>query len=113
MVSAAKVDFGGEPVEQTWSLRIGRSGSKSWTFRFMLNGKAREMGLGGLHKVGLADAREKTGDARHIRLFFQIQPAISETVAMSHGTVACGPNSNPTFSNRSGVGGGHTVRSRR
>ena len=45
-------------------LRIGRNGSKSWTFRFMLNGKAREMGLGGLHKVGLADAREKAGDAR-------------------------------------------------
>jgi len=45
-------------------LRIGRNGSKSWTFRFMLYGKARKMGLGGLHKVGLADAREKAGDAR-------------------------------------------------
>ena len=30
----------------------------------MLNGKAREMGFGGLHKVGLADARKKAGDAR-------------------------------------------------
>jgi integrase len=45
-------------------LRVGRNGSKSWTFRFMLNGKAREMGFGGLHKVGLADARKKAGDAR-------------------------------------------------
>ena len=45
-------------------LRVGRNGSKSWTFRFMLNGRAREMGFGGLHKVGLADARKKAGDAR-------------------------------------------------
>jgi Arm DNA-binding domain len=45
-------------------LRIGRNGSKSWTFRFTLNGRAREMGLGGLHAVGLADARKKANDAR-------------------------------------------------
>ena len=45
-------------------LRVGRNGSKSWTFRFMLNGKAREMGFGSLHKVGLADARKKASDAR-------------------------------------------------
>jgi len=45
-------------------LRVGRGGAKSWAFRFMLNGKAREMGLGGLAKVGLADARKKATDAR-------------------------------------------------
>ena len=45
-------------------LRVGRGGVKSWAFRFMLNGKAREMGLGGLAKVGLADARKKATDAR-------------------------------------------------
>ncbi len=45
-------------------LRIGRNGSKSWTFRFTLHGRAREMGLGGLHKVSLADARRKANDAR-------------------------------------------------
>ncbi len=45
-------------------LRIGRNGSKSWAFRFMLNGNAREMGFGGLTKVGLADARKKATDAR-------------------------------------------------
>ena len=44
-------------------LRVGRGGAKSWAFRFMLNGKAREMGLGGLTKVGLADARKKATDA--------------------------------------------------
>lgn len=45
-------------------LRVSRNGSKSWAFRFTLNGKPREMGLGGLTKVGLAYAREKAADAR-------------------------------------------------
>jgi len=31
---------------------------KSWIFRFMLDGKAREMGLGPLHTIGLSRARE-------------------------------------------------------
>jgi len=47
-------------------LRISRNGSKSWAFRFMLNGKSREMGLGGLTKVSLADAREKATDVRRL-----------------------------------------------
>ena len=45
-------------------LRIARNGSKSWAFRFTLNGKPREMGLGGLTKVSLADARKKATDVR-------------------------------------------------
>jgi hypothetical protein len=45
-------------------LRVGRNGSKSWAFRFTLRGKPREMGLGGLSKVTLADARKKAADAR-------------------------------------------------
>ena len=45
-------------------LRVGRGGSKSWAFRYMLNRKAREMGLGGLAKVGLADARKKAAPLR-------------------------------------------------
>jgi integrase len=45
-------------------LRVGRNGSKSWAFRFTLRGKPREMGLGGLTKVSLADARKKAADAR-------------------------------------------------
>jgi integrase len=40
-------------------LRIGRGGSKSWVLRYMLAGKAREMGLGGQSKLSLADARKK------------------------------------------------------
>jgi hypothetical protein len=45
-------------------LRISRGASKAWVFRFMLDGKAREMGFGGLQKVGLAEARKKAIDAR-------------------------------------------------
>lgn len=40
-------------------LQVGPSGSKSWLFRFMRHGKAREMGLGALHTVTLPDARDK------------------------------------------------------
>src|SRR5262245_59075935 len=32
---------------------------RSWTFRYELNGKRREMGLGPTHTVGLGAAREK------------------------------------------------------
>jgi integrase len=49
-------------------LNVGPSGAASWLFRFMLNGKAREMGLGPLHTVGLAEARERALAARKLRL---------------------------------------------
>ena len=40
-------------------LRVSWDGGKSWLFKFMLNGRAREMGLGSLKGVSLASAREK------------------------------------------------------
>lgn len=45
-------------------LQVSPSGSKSWIFRFMLAGKAREMGLGSLLGVSLEDARAKANEAR-------------------------------------------------
>jgi integrase len=39
----------------------------SWLYRFMLNGRAREMGLGPLALFGLSDARAKALDARRLR----------------------------------------------
>lgn len=45
-------------------LQISVYGTKSWLFRFTLAGKAREMGLGALHTVSLADAREEAGKCR-------------------------------------------------
>ena len=45
-------------------LQVGESSAKSWLYRFMLNGRAREMGLGSLRAVSLASAREKAARCR-------------------------------------------------
>jgi len=45
-------------------LRIGPTGAKSWIFRYMLDGKRRDMGLGPEHAVSLADARMKAEEMR-------------------------------------------------
>jgi len=45
-------------------LNVGPTGGKSWIFRFMLRGKAREMGLGPLHTISLSDARELAIECR-------------------------------------------------
>jgi integrase len=47
-------------------LRVGRGGAKSWAFRYMRGGVAREMGLGGLTKVTLGDARAKAHAQRRL-----------------------------------------------
>jgi integrase len=49
-------------------LNVGPSGAASWIYRFMLDGNAREMGLGPLHTIGLAEARERALAARKLRL---------------------------------------------
>ena len=40
-------------------LRVSASGTKSWIFRYMLDRRSREMGLGATHAVNLAEARQK------------------------------------------------------
>lgn len=45
-------------------LQVSRSGTKAWILRYMLHGRAREMGLGPLHTVSLADARLRAREAR-------------------------------------------------
>jgi integrase len=42
-------------------------GGASWVFRYMLNRRAREMGLGALHTITLAEARELAREARKLR----------------------------------------------
>jgi integrase len=49
-------------------LQVSPSGTKSWVFRFKEAGKLRVMGLGPLHTVGLADARQKAHECRRLRL---------------------------------------------
>src|SRR5437764_9463860 len=45
-------------------LQVSTGGAKSWIFRFTLNGRAREMGLGSLDTFSLVEARARAGDSR-------------------------------------------------
>ena len=45
-------------------LQVSESGTKAWLFRFMQNGRARKMGLGPLHTVSLAEARDASSCAK-------------------------------------------------
>jgi integrase len=45
-------------------LPVSTSGAKSWIFRYMFRSAAREMGLGSLSTLGLADARAKRDEYR-------------------------------------------------
>src|SRR5262245_58367308 len=49
-------------------LAVFPGGSKSWVFRFKENGKARDMGLGPVHTLTLAEARDKATECRKLRL---------------------------------------------
>lgn len=49
-------------------LQIARTGTKSWLFRYMLNGTARAMGLGPVTLVSLAEARDLAIDAKRALL---------------------------------------------
>ncbi|WP_091749077.1 integrase arm-type DNA-binding domain-containing protein [Brevundimonas sp. 374] len=49
-------------------LQVSRSGTKSWIFRYSLNGREREMGLGPQHTITLADARVMATEARRMKL---------------------------------------------
>jgi integrase len=49
-------------------LRISKSGTKSWMFRFGDGGKLRDMGLGPVHTISLPRARELARECRELRL---------------------------------------------
>jgi integrase len=49
-------------------LQISRTGTKSWLFRFSLHGKSREMGLGAVYTVSLAEARVSAAECRKLLL---------------------------------------------
>jgi integrase len=48
-------------------LCVTNAGARSWVLRYMLAGRAREMGLGSAVDVTLADARQKAADARKLK----------------------------------------------
>lgn len=45
-------------------LKVSPGGSKSWIYRYMIDGRDRWMGLGSFPDVSLAEARELAGEAR-------------------------------------------------
>jgi integrase len=49
-------------------LQVSQFGTKSWLYRFQRDGVPRKMGLGALHTVTLADARQRAADARRALL---------------------------------------------
>jgi integrase len=49
-------------------LRVAEGGSKQWIFRYVINGRLRDMGIGPEHTLTLAEARERATAARKLRL---------------------------------------------
>lgn len=47
-------------------LQISKAGASSWIFRYKLDGKSREMGLGPYPAVTLAEARQQAADQRKV-----------------------------------------------
>lgn len=48
-------------------LKVGKTGAKSWALIYTLGGKRRELGLGRLDLVSLADARRRAVEAAQLR----------------------------------------------
>jgi integrase len=49
-------------------LRVGPTGAKAWVFRYRRRGRRHDLGLGPLHTVGLAAARQQAQKCREQRL---------------------------------------------
>lgn len=55
-------------------LQVSKTGTKSWLFRYMRDGRAREMGLGPIHAVSLSDARMLAQEARAALAMKKVDP---------------------------------------
>src|SRR5947208_13666011 len=49
-------------------LQVSQGGTKSWVFRFKQAGRLRVMGLGPVHTINLAEARDRARECRKLRL---------------------------------------------
>ncbi len=54
-------------------LQVSEFNTKAWVFRFMLDGRARKLGLGALHTVSLAEARKRAA-AMRLKVLDRIDP---------------------------------------
>jgi hypothetical protein len=48
-------------------LQVTGAGARSWIYRYTLNGRSREMGLGSLAAVTLSEARARAAEARRLK----------------------------------------------
>jgi integrase len=48
-------------------LQVTGGGARSWIYRYTLNGRSREMGLGSLYAVTLSEARARAAEARRLK----------------------------------------------
>jgi integrase len=62
----AKTEPGYYPDGDNLYLQVSSSGSTSWVFRYCLNGRSREMGLGSTRDWTLAEAREQARKYRQL-----------------------------------------------
>jgi hypothetical protein len=58
-------------------LQVSAFETKAWIFRYMIDGRARKMGLGPLHTISLAEARKRAAEAR-LRVHDGIDPIDDE-----------------------------------
>jgi integrase len=49
-------------------LRVGPTGAKAWVYRYRRDGRLHDLGLGALHTIGLAAARQRAQKCREQRL---------------------------------------------
>ncbi len=68
-------------------LQIGHGNARSWVFRYMLEGRSREMGLGSARVVSLADARKKAAEHR-LQLSNRIDPLSARQAERTSARVA-------------------------
>jgi integrase len=68
-------------------LQVTGENAKSWLLRYSLRGKSREMGLGSLRKVSLAEARRKAADC-HKLLEGHIDPVEHRNAARTAAALA-------------------------
>ena len=76
-------------------LSIAKGGSKSWIYRYQMDGRRRYLGLGGYPAISLAQARMRRDEARRLVRLQGIDPlearhqqkvtAVAESQAVSAG----------------------------
>jgi integrase len=73
-------------------LQVSRAGSKSWIFSYRFAGRAREMGLGSLQRVSLAEARDERDKCNrllreHVDPIEHRRKKRAAAILKAHGTI--------------------------